>query len=155
MDTASAEQFFKEAAGVAKRSLCLRDKCGAIVVLSGKIVGRGYNAPPNDDVALRKCGLDLVQSPKPKSDRTCCVHAEWRAIIDAVHNAETLDGSTLFFTRVDANGNILRSGQPYCTACSRLALDNGVSFFALWHDDGIRIYDTKEYNELSYRFHRQ
>ena len=155
MDASLAEHFFEEAAAEAKKSLCLRDKCGAIVVRDGKIIGCGYNAPPNDDVTLRKCDLDLMRSPKPKSDRTCCVHAEWRAIIDAIRSEKMLGGSTLFFTRVDADGKILRSGRPYCTACSRLALDNGIGFFALWHDNGIQIYDTKEYNELSYRFHEQ
>lgn len=155
MDTALAERYFEEASNEAKKSLCLRDKCGAIIVSDGKVVGRGYNAPPNDDLALRRCDLNIIQSPKPKSDRTCCVHAEWRAIIDAIRHEKKLDGSTLFFTRVDRDGNILKSGQPYCTVCSRLALDNGVGFFALWHENGIGIYDTKEYDELSYRFHRQ
>jgi deoxycytidylate deaminase len=155
MKTYSAEHFFDEAANEAKKSLCLRDRCGAVVVLNEKVIGRGYNAPPNDDIASQKCILNLVQSVKPKSDRTCCVHAEWRAIIDAVRNEKNLNGSTLFFMRVNENGNILKSGQPYCTACSRLALDNGISFFALWHENGIRTYGTKEYNELSYQFHKQ
>lgn len=153
MDIPQLEQYFREAGKEASRSFCLRDKCGAVVVLGGNIVGRGHNGPPNDDISLRKCGLDLTRSNKPKSDRTCCVHAEWRAIIDAVRNAKELQTSTLFFTRVDETGKLLRSGRPYCTVCSRLALDNGISSFALWHEDGIRVYGTKEYNELSYQFH--
>ncbi len=150
----SDADYFAEAAKEARKALCLRDKCGAIVVLDGEVIGRGYNGPPQDDIACRKCCLDLVASPKPKSDRTCCVHAEWRAIIDAVRAKRDIQGSALYFTRVDDTGDIIRSGTPYCTVCSRLALDSGIKTFALWHEDGIELYDTKDYNELSYRFHQ-
>ena len=147
------EDYFNEAGKVAEQSLCLRDKCGAIVVLKGEIIGRGFGAPANNDITYRKCELNLVNSKKPKSDRTCCIHAEWRAIINAIKNKKDINGSTLYFTRVDEKGNILKSGEPYCTVCSRLALDNGIKYFVLWHESGIKLYDTNEYNELSYGFH--
>lgn len=150
------EAFFRAAAEEAKKSLCLRDKCGAVVVLSDEIIGRGYSAPAGDDVAHRKCEVDVLKfaTTKPKSDRTCCVHAEWRAIIAAVRHRGTISGSTLYFTRVDsATGEVLKSGEPYCTVCSRLALDTGVAQFALWHESGMTLYDTLDYNERSYRFH--
>lgn len=150
----SHEQFFELAGKEAKRSLCLRDKCGAVVVLDGEVVGRGYNAPPGDDLEQRMCEQDFTVSTKPKTDRTCCVHAEWRAIIDAVRNRKDISGSTLYFTRVDGAGSLIRSGQPYCTACSRMALDTGIKYFGLWHEDGIKLYDTKEYNKLSDSFHK-
>jgi deoxycytidylate deaminase len=149
------EDYFNEAGKEAMNALCLRDKCGAIIVLDGVVVGRGSNGPAGGDIAHRKCELDLINSPKPKSDRTCCVHAEWRVIMDAIRNQKNLNGSVLYFTRVDAEGNILKSGDPYCTVCSRLALDAGISYFALWQDAGIKLYDTQEYNELSYHFHSQ
>ncbi|MDO8676591.1 MAG: hypothetical protein Q7K16_02990 [Candidatus Azambacteria bacterium] len=147
------ENFFEEASKEARKSLCLRDKCGAIIVLNGNIIGKGYNAPPNDDTSRRMCKEDLVATLNPKSDRTCCVHAEWRAIIDAIKNKKDISGSTLYFIRVDSDGNLLKSGKPYCTVCSRLALDTKIKYFALWHDEGIKIYDTKEYDKLSYDFH--
>ena len=68
------------------------------------------------------------------------------------NNPGKMAGSTLYFTRVDEEGNILKSGQPYCTVCSRLALDSGVEKFVLWHEDGICEYDIQEYNQLSYRY---
>jgi deoxycytidylate deaminase len=147
------EEYMREAAREAAKALCLRAKCGSIVVLNDEIIGRGYNAPPNDNISARKCTLDLVDSPKPKSDRTCCVHAEWRAITYALKNKKDIRGSALYFTRVDDAGEILKSGEPYCTVCSRLALDNGVAYFALWHEGGIKKYDTGDYNERSYHFH--
>lgn len=149
----SDEEYMREAAKEAHKALCLRDKCGSVVELDGEIIGRGYNAPPNDDISQRKCEVNLIESPKPKSDRTCCVHAEWRALLDAVKNKKDITGATLYFTRVDGEGNILKSGKPYCTVCSRLALDLGLAYFALWHEEGIKKYDTSEYNDLSYQFH--
>ena len=147
------EDYFIEAGKVAEQALCLRDKCGAVVVSSCEIIGRGYNAPPLDDIENRKCHLDLVMSQKPKSDRTCCLHAEWRAILEAV-KTDTIIGSTLYFVRVDEEGNLKQSnGVPYCTVCSRLALDTGIAYFGLWTKDGAKMFPTKEYNEISYQFH--
>lgn len=149
------QEYFQEAGKEAEKSVCLRDKCGAVVVLEDKIIGRAFNGPVNNEISQRKCELNLINSKKPKSDRTCCVHAEWRAILDAIKNMKDITGSTLYFTRVDEKGNILKSGEPYCTVCSRLALDNGIKYFALWHESDIKLYDTKEYNDLSYKFHLQ
>lgn len=148
------EQYFILAGEEAKKALCLRDHCGAVIISSnGIIIGRGYNAPSSDDVRNRKCDLELRESRKPKSDRTCCIHAEWRAIIGALKTKESLSGSTLYFTRIDEEGKLKRSGDPYCTVCSRLALDVGIEYFALWQKEGIRLYPTDEYNDLSYTFH--
>ncbi len=154
MNHSEQEKWFHEAAIIAVLALCKRDRCGAVIVKDNEIIGSGYNAPPQDDSRNTKCHFEYPENiRKPKSDRTCCVHAEWRAILDAVKkNPEKLIGSTLYFARVDTEGKILFSGDPYCTVCSRLALDTGIAFFALWQEDGIRAYDTIEYNDLSYQF---
>ena len=142
--------WMKEASVVAEQALCLNAKCGTIIVKNGEIIGIGYNAPPQDDMNNALC-LDK-RSERGKHDRTCCMHAEWRAILDATkRNQEKLKDSQLFFTRVTDNGEIIKSGEPYCTVCSRLALDVGIKEFVLWQESGICIYDTVEYNKLSFR----
>jgi len=148
------ENYFIEAAEEAKKATCQRAKCGSVVVLNEEVVGRGFNSPAGDHENQRACNYSYdPEQRKPKLDRTCCIHAEWRAIMDAIKNQGDVTGGTLYFTRVDDEGEILKSGEPYCTVCSRLALDSGLSGFALWHEEGIKVYDTKEYNELSYSFH--
>jgi deoxycytidylate deaminase len=149
------KEYFDEAAKEASKALCLRDKCGAVIVLKNKVIGRGYNAPPQDDITMRKCHLDLVESSKPKSDRTCCLHAEWRAMIDALKQDET-HGGVLYLVRV-TNSNELKvsDGIPYCTVCSRLALDIGLKEFILWTKDGAKVFNTKDDNEISYDFHKK
>jgi deoxycytidylate deaminase len=146
--------YFQKAGEEAIKSTCLRAKCGAVVVLNGEVIGRGYNAPPKNDISKRKCEENFSHSTKPKSDKTCCVHAEWNAILDALRGRDTLSQSAIYFTRVDKTGKLLVSGDPYCTVCSRLALEIGIETFVLWHEDGIRIYPTQEYNDISYAFHQ-
>ncbi len=65
---------------------------------------------------------------------------------------EKLFGSRLYFIRVDDGGLPSRAGGPYCTICSKMALDVGIEEFVLWHQKGICIYDTKEYNKLSFQY---
>ena len=147
------EEYFQEAQAVAQRATCSRARCGAIIVSTDRqIIGRGYNAPPLGDEAQRMCEVELDQSIKQNNDKTCCVHAEWNAIIDALkHHAEKIAGSTLYFMRVDEAGEYTQAGQPYCTVCSRLALESGVQSFGLWND-GPEIIPTDEYNQRSYAY---
>lgn len=148
----AAEEWMREAAKIAQKALCLKAKCGSIIVKDGKIIGSGYNAPPLDMEENRMCLNQYKFTGKKKYDRTCCMHAEWRAILDALrNNPDKILGSILYFTRVDKKGNIEKSGKPFCTVCSRLALDSGISEFILWHEEGICSYGTDQYNKLSYK----
>ena len=142
----------EEAGRAAEKALCLKAKCGTVVVKDGEVIGEGYSAPPLDKEENRMCGKEFGPG-KPKYDKTCCMHAEWRAIMDALRrNPEKLAGSKLYFTRVDEKGKIKKSGPPLCTVCSRMALDSGIEKFVLWHEEGIREYPTDEYNQLSYEY---
>ena len=147
-----AIKWLNKSAEIAKKALCFRAKCGAVIVKNGKIIGKGYNAPPLDSEKNRMCNKEL-NFGKPKYDKTCCMHAEWRAIIDAIkRNPDKIKGSKLYFIRIDKDGKIKKSGKPYCTVCSRMALDVKINKFVLWHEEGICEYPTDEYNKLSYEY---
>lgn len=150
-------EWFEKARVVAQEALCLRAKCGAVIVADSVIIGSGYNAPPQDDMTNAKCSDgEYNRAKKPKYDLTCCVHAEWRAIIDVLKNhPKEIQGSTLYYVRTDEEGDIKPSGEPFCTVCSRLALDVGIAQFWLMHEGGSKRYDTKEYNQLSYNYHKK
>ncbi len=154
IDMLSHEEYFILAGDEARKATCARGKCGAIIVQNGTVIGRGYNAPPLDAQENCKCDTDYRISLKPKSDRTCCMHAEWRAVVDALSNGKDLRGSTLYFIGVDEAGKLQYSNEPYCTVCSRLALDVGIAYFGLWQKEGFRLFPTKEYNDISYDFHK-
>lgn len=143
--------FFEQAAEAARDATCLRAKCGSVIVKNSVVIGSGYNAPPLGDESQRYCTDDMDYSLKPKYDKTCCVHAEWNAVIDACKtNADKLAGSVLYFMRIDENGNFTDAGEPYCTTCSRFTMQAGVAEFALYNNDGADIYSLHEYNSVSY-----
>ncbi len=147
-----AINWMREAAKVAGGALCLRAKCGTVIVKDGQIIGQGYNAPPLDKEENRMCDKEMG-SGKPNYDLTCCIHSEWRAIMDGLRrNPDKMPGAKLYFCRVDDSGDIKKSGQPYCTGCSRLALDAGLDNFLLWHAHGVAEYPTHDYDQLSYQY---
>lgn len=147
-----AQGYLDLAAVEAVEATCLRSKCGSVVVGGGRVLGRGSNSLPGG-VAPTSCRKeDGSLAAGFKSDRTCCVHAEVRAIMGAVTSGEDVRDATLFFTRVDAEGARVPSGAPYCTICSKFALDAGVAFFVLEHDYGVVLYPTWLYNEVSFAY---
>lgn len=154
-----SENHFAHLVRTAQLSTCHRSKCGSIVVTAptetypdGIVVGVGYNSMPCNEVG--ECFKDSL-APGFKSDKTCCIHAEQRAIQQALRNVwdeKTLKGCTVFFIRLDDEGNPKFSGEPYCTICSKFALDSGIGRFALWRENGWNSFDTKYYNELSFQY---
>lgn len=148
------KQYFLAAASAAQKATCYRAKCGSVIVSNGVIIGEGHNSPPLDNEANRTCDNDYELSIKPKFDKSCCVHAEWRAVLATCkRNAAKIPGSTLYFMRIDEFGNFTDAGEPYCTICSRLVMEAGVSYFALWNNNGADIYELPEYDQKSYAFY--
>ncbi|MFP4524363.1 MAG: hypothetical protein ACLFO2_03570 [Candidatus Woesearchaeota archaeon] len=151
----SALSFLEEAAVVAREATCHRARCGSVIVKDGVVVGEGSNTPPGGLESQRRCSNEKDVYHRKVTDKTCCVHAEQRAIMDALkRNPDRVRGSRLYFVRIGEDGEMTRAGAPYCTICSKMSLDAGVSEFVLWHEDGVCVYDMEEYNDLSFRFGR-
>jgi deoxycytidylate deaminase len=148
--------WIQEAVKEARHATCERSKCGSIIVTNGAIIGRGSNSPAGNDEGQRRCSADKTAYDRKVTDKTCCVHAEERAIMDALRtHSDNIVGSTLYFARLGEHGTLAPSGHPYCTLCSKMALDVGVAFFVLYHEDGPCAYDTRTYNTLSYEYQSQ
>jgi deoxycytidylate deaminase len=144
-----ARYYMEEAAKMAANSPCFKSHCGSVVVKNRRIIGRGYNSPPRGG-KITSCIKDCI--PKDfESDRHCCLHAEQRAIMDVFRNwPEKIYEARLYFIRLNANNEKMFAGRPYCTICSKMALDSGISEFGLWHEEGICVYGTEEYNKFSF-----
>jgi deoxycytidylate deaminase len=139
---------------IAKQATCTRSKCGSIIVQNNQIIGQGFNSPPSNLESQRRCQRKHELQSGFKSDRTCCIHAEQRAIIDALsHHANDVPGSTLYFIRLNRSNQLEPSGPPYCTICSKMALDTGISQFVLWHTEGPKAYNTADYNDRSFLYY--
>lgn len=148
-----AQTYLEHAANIAQKATCSRASCGCVIVKEGTIIGKGFNSPPLELETQRRCMVEKSSYAAKVTDKTCCVHAEQRAIMHALRtHSNELQGSRLYFIRLDKNKNITKSGKPYCTICSKMALDVGIAEFVLWHEDGICVYDTQEYNKLSFDF---
>lgn len=148
--------FIKSCSDVAQNSTCDRSRCGSIIVdIDSNIIGKGYNSPPSDLQNQKRCQNLKTDYNIKVTDKTCCIHAEQRAIMDAlINNPKKIKDSTLYFVRVDEDFNIKFSGEPYCTICSKMALDVGIKYFVLFREGGLYFYDTEEYNNLSFDYNK-
>lgn len=152
-----ALNYLRLAEKEARRSTCENARNGAVIVRQGRVIGRGFNSPPLNKKEFRTC-LDEYPIPKEKVkfDRTCCVHAEWRAVMDALQNhTRSIRGSKLYHVRLDEKGRVVKMDKPFCTTCSRIILDSGVKEFVTWHKKGVISYPAGEFNRLSYKFFKR
>lgn len=148
-----ALRYITQAIQIALSSTCQRARCGSVIVVDNKIIGSGFNSPAQNKEEQRRCSFAKDSYHKKVTDKTCCVHAEQRAIMDALRsNPDLIAGSRLYFIRLQENGEPAYSGKPYCTICSKMALDVGIKEFVLWHEQGIGVYDSAEYNTLSFQY---
>lgn len=152
-----ALEYIAQAAQIALCSTCERSRCGSIIVQDNEIIGSGFNSPPQNQEGQRRCSYSKDSYHPKVTDKTCCVHAEQRAIMDALtKNSDKIAGSRLYFIRLGKKGTFsttgVQSGKPYCTICSKMSLDVGIAEFVLKHEEGICVYDTAEYNLLSFQF---
>lgn len=151
---AVAGEYFVLASKQAALATCKRSRCGSVVVdKDGKVIGEGFNSPAGNLESQRRCLANKDLLNRKVTDKTCCVHAEQRAILDALRRSpKKVAGSTLYFIRLGPDGRPSRAGDPYCTICSKMALEAGIAEFVLWHDGGPTAYRTDEYNLLSYKY---
>ena len=145
--------FIDKAAEIAKNSECDRSRCGSVIVKDEEIIGKGFNSPPAEKYSQKRCHIKKCEIHPKVTDKTCCIHAEQRAIMDSLKNsANKIKGSTLYFIRLNFDGKKQLAEKPYCTICSKMALDIGIKNFVLLHEKGVCVYNTKEYNDISFRY---
>lgn len=147
-----AKKFLKAAAEASEKARCLKRPRGCVIVLNGKIISEGANAPA-DDHNCKECLRDKKKSIKFEEFNTepCySVHAEQRAILDAYKSGHTnLTGAKLYFTRlVDGKHSPVR--EISCTICSKFMLEASLKSFVCIREEGICEYSTQEMNDLSF-----
>jgi dCMP deaminase len=109
MNRPEFEDIYMElAANLAKRSHCVKRHVGAVLTKDTRIISIGYNGPPagthncDEEWPLDGCARDS------KGSCSLALHAEENAILFAVKNGTSIEGSTLYVTL-----------SP-CIACARL-----------------------------------
>jgi len=144
-----AEKYINLAAKVAKKSVCKKSQIGVVIVKDGVTIGEGCNNPPHG----RICDICLRENIQDNSRIELCyaVHAEQNAIINALKEGYSLEGSRLYHVKIK-NGEKRVSGEPSCTMCSKLILETGISEVVLLYKDGFGLYSAEEFNDKSFEY---
>jgi dCMP deaminase len=106
--------FMKLATDLAQRSHCVKAQVGAVLAKDTRIISIGYNGPP---AGTHNCDEEWPETGCPRDSKNSCslaLHAEENAILYAVKNGASLEGSTLYITL-----------SP-CLPCARIIYSSGI-----------------------------
>jgi len=106
--------FMNLATDLAQRSHCVKAQVGAVLVKDTRIISIGYNGPP---AGTHNCDEEWPETGCPRDSKNSCslaLHAEENAILYAVKNGASLEGSTLYITL-----------SP-CLPCARIIYSSGI-----------------------------
>lgn len=106
--------YMNLATDLAQRSHCVKAQVGAVLTKDTRIISIGYNGPP---AGTHNCDEDFPDVGCPRDSKNSCslaLHAEENAILYAVKNGATLEGTTLYLTL-----------SP-CLSCARLIFSSGI-----------------------------
>jgi dCMP deaminase len=111
----SYEDIYMELAEkLALRSHCVKAQVGAVLTKDTRIVSLGYNGPP---AGTHNCDEEWPEHGCARDSKGSCslaLHAEQNAILYAVKNNTSIEGSTLYVTL-----------SP-CIACARVIFTMGI-----------------------------
>ena len=108
------EIYMDLAQNLAHKSHCVKMKVGAVLTKDTRIVSLGYNGPP---AGTHNCDEEWPETGCPRSSKGSCslaLHAEQNAILYAVKNKSSVEGSTLYVTL-----------SP-CLSCARIIYAMGI-----------------------------
>jgi dCMP deaminase len=106
--------FMELAVNLAKRSHCIKKHVGAVLTKETRIISIGYNGPPS---GTHNCDEEFPETGCARDSKGSCslaLHAEQNAILYAVKNNSSVEGSTLYVTLAP------------CLACARIIYSMGI-----------------------------
>ncbi|MGY6558089.1 MAG: deoxycytidylate deaminase [Nitritalea sp.] len=106
--------FMELAVNLARRSHCIKKHVGAVLTKDTRIISVGYNGPP---AGTHNCDEEFPDTGCARDSKGSCtlaIHAEQNAILYAVKNNSSVEGSTLYVTLAP------------CLACARIIFSMGI-----------------------------
>lgn len=148
------KKYIEICTSIAKLSKCKKSKRGVIIVdFYGNLISRANNTP----IGVESCDPCLRTNLEGGTHLELCraIHAEDYAIQLALrNNPSKIKGSTLYHIKLDKEREVNKfPGDPSCTSCSRIILLNEIKNVFLCGRLESFLYDSKEFNELSYEYH--
>ena len=107
--------YMELAVNLAKRSHCIKKHVGAVLTKDTRIISIGYNGPP---AGTHNCDVEFPSEGCARDSKGSCslaLHAEQNAILYAVKNNTSVEGSTLYVTLAP------------CLACARIIFSMGIT----------------------------
>jgi dCMP deaminase len=106
--------FMELAVNLAQRSHCIKKHVGAVLTKDTRIISIGYNGPPP---GTHNCDEEFPEEGCSRDSKGSCslaLHAEQNAILYAVKNKASVEGSTLYVTLAP------------CLPCARIIYSMGI-----------------------------
>lgn len=122
---------------VARRSTCLRNQVGAVIVLDKRILSTGYNGAPRNlqhclDIGCIRQQQNIASGTRHELCRA--VHAEQNAIIQSALHGVSIANATLYCTH-----------QP-CILCAKMIINSNIKRVVFSNNypdsEAIRFFDT-------------
>ena len=114
---------------VMKRSTCLRQKFGAVIILNDEVIATGYNGAPRgrkNCLDISTCACEEAGSSQDERCDLCrSVHAEQNAIISAARR--DMIGAVLYLAGRDAITGELLEDTTCCLMCRRFIINAGIT----------------------------
>jgi dCMP deaminase len=140
------EYFMEIAEVVAKRSTCLRNHVGAVIVRDKRILSTGYNGAPRNlehclDIGCIRMQHNIASGTRHEMCRA--VHAEQNAIIQSALHGVSIEDATLYCTH-----------QP-CILCAKMIINSRIKrvVFANNYPDteALRFFESAGVEAKSYK----
>ncbi|MDO8507701.1 MAG: deaminase [bacterium] len=141
-----AAKYVKKAADASKKSICSVSKVGVVLVKDGKVIGEANNGPSRK--ACNPCLMELLDRGV-KTELCFAMHAEERAVLDALEKGNDIEGATIYSAKV-VGGEMIPYKNGFCAACARVFLEAGLDKVVIPKEDGLTQYDPEEYYDVSF-----
>ena len=142
------EYYLNIAKQVCKKSTCLRNRFGAVIVRDNQIISTGYCGAPRKTKDCYEHGFCLREKeniPSGQRYELCrSVHAEMNCIINAARAGVSLFQGDIYIYGETASKNETKNTYP-CFICKKMIINAGLSKVVCSTPDGIKIYDVSDW----------
>jgi len=142
------EYYLNIAKQVCKKSTCLRNRFGAVIVRDNQIISTGYCGAPRKTKDCQDHGFCLREKgniPHGQRYELCrSVHAEMNAIINAARAGVSLFKGDIYIYGENAAEGKLIDTYP-CFICKKMIINAGLEKVICSTPDGIKIYNVSDW----------
>ncbi len=142
------EYYLNIAKQVCKKSTCLRNRFGAVIVRENQIISTGYCGAPRKTKDCGEHGFCLREKeniPSGQRYELCrSVHAEMNCIINAARAGVSLFQGDIYIYGETASKDEVKNAYP-CFICKKMIINAGLNKVVCSTPDGIKIYDVSDW----------